>query len=181
MGEIVYWEGKCQKVHLLREDIGNIIMCIAISAFILYYRSVIGIKSFLDLCIVIILGIAACYLTVGQILFRFYYTRNVWYQITDENIVIVMKILRWEYKRCYALKDIGIVSRRIYRNGIGSIHFGDVENKMWETGQGYASKVKPILSGGGMLRRDNKYHSGILYSINNVEAVYKLLMDLIED
>lgn len=175
--EKICWEGRCQKVFFLKEDIGNIFVGIVVICFIFSWNNILN-KSFLDAAINIVLILVAFYEVAGQFLIRCYYCKNVYYRIRSNQIEIIMKILRWEYTRRYMISDITVVTKVIYKGKAGSIHFGDAENKYWERGVGYAGKINPVVTGGGLLRPSNKYHSGILYGLEDVDYVYQIIMSL---
>ena len=118
------------------------------------------------------------HISTFQDLIRCYYCKNVYYRIRSNQIEIIMKILRWEYTRRYMISDITVVTKVIYKGKAGSIHFGDAENKYWERGVGYAGKINPVVTGGGLLRPSDKYHSGILYGLEDVDYVYQIIMSL---
>ncbi len=116
------------------------------------------------------------HISTFQDLIRCYYCKNVYYRIRSNQIEIIMKILRWEYTRRYMISDITVVTKVIYKGKAGSIHFGDAENKYWERGVGYAGKINPVVTGGGLLKPSDKYHSGILYGLEDVDYVYQIIM-----
>mgnify|MGYP001039246515 CR=1 FL=1 len=118
------------------------------------------------------------HISTFQDLIRCYYCKNVYYRIRSNQIEIIMKILRWEYTRRYMISDITVVTKVIYKGKAGSIHFGDAENKYWERGVGYAGKINPVVTGGGLLKPSDKYHSGILYGLEDVDYVYQIIMSL---
>lgn len=136
----------------------------------------IGLKTYMDK----IKGKAKMqeHISTFQDLIRCYYCKNVYYRIRSNQIEIIMKILRWEYTRRYMISDITVVTKVIYKGKAGSIHFGDAENKYWERGVGYAGKINPVVTGGGLLRPSDKYHSGILYGLEDVDYVYQIIMSL---
>ena len=76
------------------------------------------------------------------------------------------------------ISDITVIAKVLYKGKAGSIHFGDAENKYWERGVGYVGKINPILTVGGLLRPSDKYHSGILYGLDDVDYVYRMIMSL---
>lgn len=173
----ICWEGRCQKVFFLKEDIGHIFVGIVIICFICFWNNILT-NSILDVVVNIVLILIAFYKIMGQFLICYYYSKNVYYRIKSNQIEIIMKILCWEYTRKYVISDITIVTKVIYKGKAGSIHFGDAENKYWERGVGYTGKINPILTGGGLLRPSDKYHSGILYGLDDVDYVYRMIMSL---
>ena len=106
------------------------------------------------------------HISTFQDLIRCYYCKNVYYRIRSNQIEIIMKILRWEYTRRYMISDITVVTKVIYKGKAGSIHFGD------------AGKINPVVTGGGLLKPSDKYHSGILYGLEDVDYVYQIIMSL---
>ncbi len=175
--EDVCWEGKCQKFFFLKEDIGHFLMGMAIVCFICYWHHLLG-NGTLDFIINVVLGLVAFYEIVGQLLIRYYYVKNVYYCIKNDRIEIIMKILQWEYIREYMISDITVISKVPYKGKTGSVHFGDAENKYWERGVGYTGKINPIVTIDGLLGKNDKYCSGILYGLEDVDYVYQLIMFL---
>ncbi|MBC5745888.1 hypothetical protein FMM74_020625 [Lachnospiraceae bacterium MD308] len=178
--ERICWEGRCQKVFFLKEDIGHIFVGMVVICFICFWNDLLC-NSILGVVINIVLIFAAFYEVIGQFLIRYYYCKNVYYRIKSNQIEIIMKMLHREYIRRYALSDITVISKVIYKGKAGSIHFGDAENKYWERGAGYTGKINPIVTGGGLLRASDKYQSGILYGLEDVDYVYQIIMSLKKD
>ena len=152
-------------------------MGIAIVCFICYWNHFPD-KGTLDFIINIVLGFTAFYEMAGQLLVRCYYAKNVYYRIKNDRIEIIMQLLHWEYIREYMISDITVISKVSYKGKSGSVHFGDAENKYWERGIGYTGKINPTVTIGGLLRRNDKYCSGILYGLEDVDCVYQILMSL---
>lgn len=177
--EEIFWEGKCQKMFFLKEDIAHIFAGIVVICFIIYWNDLLD-SSFFERVINIILILIAFYEVAGQLLIRYYYAKNAHYYVKNDRIEIALRIFRWEYIRKYMLKDITVISKVLYKEKSGSIHFGDAENKYWERGVGYSGKINPVVSVEGLLRANDKYHSGILYGVEDVDYVYKIIMSLKE-
>ena len=88
-----------------------------------------------------------------------------------------LKIGNMNYLREFYIKDITSVVVKKYKNELGSIHFGDAETKYWNQWKGEYKGFKQniVVTTIGLLRKKDKWNSGIIYSIEQVDKVYNML------
>lgn len=176
----ILWEGKSQKCHFFKEDLAGILIAVfsfeCLGILIENWNDKIS-----DRVMVIYLLFVLFYELLGKFLFRFYYSRHTEYRIYDDKVSIIVEIMKKKYIREFLIKDISSIKMIKYNSGIGSIHFGDAETKYWDGWNGKYNGMTGTASVTtiGLLRKNDKWHSGILYSIKDVECVYRLLLNLL--
>ena len=172
------WEGTSQDKLFLKEDIMEYIMGFLFLGVQIYiWCNDIGNDKLTDaFTSAFLLGIFF-YKVFLRILIRLFYTRNVYYKLYEDRLVIELKIFKRTYLREFYFKDISAFRMKKYSKDFGSIHFGDAELKYWNrkeyTDFHYSEKVTIT----GLLRKNNKNHSGIIFNVQNPEKVYELLKE----
>lgn len=174
------WEGKSQKCHFFVNDIGGILVS-GVSAVCLAVVLETWRGTIMEYLILLFLLAIIFHEMIGKFLIRLYYSKFARYKIYDERIVIILEIGKFKYIREFLLEDISSIKVIEYKAGIGSIHFGDAETKYWDAWLGKYEGITGTASVTtiGLLRKNNKWHSGILYSIEDVWKVYKIILNLL--
>ena len=170
------WEGKSKKCHFSVDDFWGIILALWTLGMQVYifmdWRG--GIEEYI---ISFVLMIIIFYEGIGKFIIRIYYVKRVCYKLYADKLVIDLKIKNKNYLREFYVEDISSVAMKKYKTGLGSIHFGDAETKYWDRwkGQYKGSKDNIVVTTIGLLRKRDKWNSGIIYNIEQVEKVYALL------
>lgn len=174
---ILLWEGKSQKCHFLKEDISGIIIAI-FGSYLLYICMENKTEMLVDFLVVMFLLVVIFYELLGKFVIRYIYSCFTNYEIYEDKIIIKVQILRLKYIREFLISDISQIKMIKYNSRIGSIHFGDAETKYWDGWNGRYEGVTgtAVVTTKGLFRRNDRWHSGILYSILDVEKVYRLIL-----
>lgn len=172
------WEGKSYNKFFLKEDIMECIMAfLFLAAQIYIWSNDIENGKLSDAFTSVFLLGMFFYKAFVRIIIRFFYIKNVYYKLYQDRLVIELKIFKRLYLREFYLKDISAFRIKKYSEDFGNIHFGDAELKYWNrekyTDFHYSEKVTIT----GLLRKNNKYHTGIIFNIQNPEKVCALLKD----
>lgn len=170
------WEGKSQKCHFFVDDFWGIVLALCAVGMQLYIVKEWKGES-VEYLMCLFLALIICYESIGKFIIRFYYVKNVYYKLHLDKLVIGIKIGNSKYLREFYIKDITSVVVKKYKNGLGSIHFGDAETKYWDKwdGQYKGFKQNIVVTNIGLWRKKDKWNSGIIYSIEQVDKVYNML------
>ena len=180
------WQGKSQKCHFHIGDFAGIVIAlIALVMQLKIFAEWCGKTEEYFMCIFLLSIIF--YESLGKFILRVYYVKKVRYELYEDKLIIKLKVAGWDYVREFFIKDISAVKIKKYKKGLGSIHFGDAETMYWRRRflrpaqyEGLRDDIDISVTTSGLFRPKNKWNSGIIYSVEQVEKIYRLLDELIE-
>lgn len=174
------WEGKGVKSYYFKYDLYMSFMgLITFGMFILILKH--PNTDLLTKCVAgFILGCYSLHEIIGKYITREIYVRLAHYEIYEDEIRIILKLGNMRYVRSFKIKDIYNFRLSQYDSGIGSVHFGQAETRLWDRNEGKYAAHKPVMEVRtfGLFRRVNEDNSGILFAIQDAEKVCLLLEKL---
>jgi hypothetical protein len=125
-----------------------------------------------------IFAVAGLYYAFGRFFFVYYAKKRTWYALTGRRAIIITKIFRTNV-RSIDLKTAGSITKRVNRDGTGTISFGSDKYRAQTQVNTYYDPV---------LRYNRFYYNNNIYTIRapafidieNAEDVYTLIPGITE-